>query len=106
MQQEVFKAFMAKGDTEKAELLKKLHDEILPRNLKFFEERLKKTNTGYLVGSNATLADIFLISALEKLGDQREAILANYTHLYALDKRIRSHPKVADWIAKRPNTPF
>ena len=81
-------------------------EETLPRNLKLFEDKLKKTNTGYLIGSGMTLADLFLVCVLEKIGDAKETILAHYTHVYALEKRVRSHPKIAEWILKRPNNPF
>ena len=106
IQEVMFKMMMAKSDAEKAELKKKLFEDVLPKNFKFFEDKLKQTKSGYLVGSGLTLADIYLISVLEKLGDGKEGILANYSELYKLDKRVRSHPKIADWIAKRPVTPF
>ena len=73
---------------------------------KSFEDKLVKTNTGYLVGSTLTMADIYLIATLEKLGDGLEPLLGNFPKLYSLDKRVKSHPKIAEWIAKRPNTPM
>jgi glutathione S-transferase len=92
--------------SKKVEQKKKLFDEILPRMFKLFEEKLVKTNTGYLVGNTMTLADIYLIATLEKLGEGLDPILGNFPKLFSLDKRVKSHPKIAEWIAKRPNTPM
>ena len=94
---EMFKTLVGKNEQEKKDGKKKLIEETLPRMFKCFEEKLVKTNTGYLVGNNMTMADIYLIATLEKLGEDKEE---------ALGKRVISHPKIADWITKRPNTPM
>ncbi len=103
---EMFKTLVGKNEQEKKDGKKKLIEETLPRMFKCFEEKLVKTNTGYLVGNNMTMADIYLIATLEKLGEDKDEALGNYPKLYSLDKRVISHPKIADWIAKRPNTPM
>ena len=93
-------------DTAKqAELTKTLATEIVPNHLKIIEARLVKSGTGYLF-SQLTWADLYLTVVLEWLGDKKEATLAHFPKLNALDQTVRGLPKIAEWIKKRPVTEF
>jgi glutathione S-transferase len=91
-------------ETRKAELLKKLHDEIEPTQLAIFENRLAQTGSGTFVASGLTYADFYLAIVVDRLGDRREAVLAQFPHVNKLVEKVNTHPKIAEWIAKRPVT--
>ena len=82
----------------------KLATETLPQNMKIFDERLGKTGSGFFAASGLSWADLHLFNVLEFLGDKRETLIANFKNVKALDEKIRAHPAIATWLAKRPKT--
>ena len=101
---EFVKAAFEKDENKKKELQERLNNEVIPHNMKLFESKLAKTNSGYLIGKGLTWVDLYLSSILEWLGPNKEAVLNNFPHLKASDEKIRSLPKIAEWISKRPKT--
>ncbi len=93
-----------KDEHKKKELQERLNNEVIPNNMKLFESKLAKTNSGYLIGKGLTWADLYLVCILEWLGPHKEAVLNNFSHLKAFEHKIRSLPKIAEWISKRPKT--
>ena len=91
-------------ENKKKELQDRLTNEVIPNNMKLFESKLAKTNTGYLIGNGLTWADLYLSSILEWLGPNKDAVLNNFPHLKAFEQKIRSLPRIAEWISKRPKT--
>jgi glutathione S-transferase len=83
-----------------------LFNETLPNNLRLFEERIKKSGSGFLAASGLTWADLHMINVLEWLGDKKETALENFRLVRALDNKVRSIPNIAAWIAKRPKSQF
>ena len=73
-------------------------------NLPFFESKLKKTNTGYLVGSTLTWADLYLSSILDNLGSRYDRVLEKFPEIVKLDKMVKSMPRIAEYLKKRPVT--
>ena len=103
----VLNAVMEENKEKQAELLKRLYDEILPFHLKYFENILEQKNTGYLLNRHLLMPDVFLLTILDLLpNEKRESTLENYNRINILDKRVRSYPKMGEWIANRPNTSF
>ena len=100
------KAYYEKDEAKKNELMQKLATETMPRFLKFFDERAGKTGSGFLAASGLTWADLYLICVFDNLGDKREATLEHFKNLKALDQKVRTHPKIAEWLGKRPKTEF
>lgn len=103
---EMGKAMFEKDEAKKKELLHTLATEKMPNFLKFFEERAAKSGSGFLAASGLTWADLYLVCALEYLGEKHDATLENYKNLKALDQKVHSHPKIAEWISKRPKSDF
>jgi glutathione S-transferase len=101
---EFVKVYLEKDENKKKELQERLSNEVIPNNLKLFESKLAKTNTGYLIGKGLTWTDLYLVSTLEGLGPNKEAAINNFPHLKAHEQRIISLPKIAEWINKRPKT--
>jgi glutathione S-transferase len=94
--------YKEQGETRKAELTRKLREEIIPAQLSLFEARLAKSSSGYLTLSGLTYADLHLTSVVEMLCDKKEQALAHFPHVKKLIETVHSHPKIAVWIAKRP----
>jgi hypothetical protein len=44
------------------------------------------------------------MNALERLGDKKEALLESRPKIKAIDDKVRSHSKIAEWLEKRPKT--
>ncbi|KJE90824.1 hypothetical protein CAOG_02067 [Capsaspora owczarzaki ATCC 30864] len=82
----------------------KFFSTVLPQWLGYFEAILKKTGSGFYVGSNVTIADLYVYvsfdSVINKTADAQpiDAFPLVKAHLEA----IAARPRIAAWIAKRP----
>nr|AIT99308.1 glutathione S-transferase sigma 7 [Brachionus koreanus] len=79
--------------------------EVWPRNFQFFEDRLNKNGNGFLVGKRLSWADIYL-SQMTDFIQNKDEFLNKFPLVKALDKKVRSIPKIADWIKRRPDGDF
>lgn len=95
---------LEKDENKKKELQERLSNEVIPNNMKLFETKLTTTNTGYLIGNGLTWVDLYLVNILEWLGQNKEAVLNNFPNLKAFEQKIRSLPRIAEWLSKRPKT--
>jgi glutathione S-transferase len=84
----------------------RLFNQTWSRNLPFFETKLNSTNSGFLVGSKVTWADLYLSSILDNLGNRTNRVLEKFNRIKRLDQRIKSIPNIAKWLVKRPVTEF
>ena len=91
-------------EAKKKELEEKVKNEILPTHLKLIETKLAQGSSGFLVDSGLTWIDLYLHVILEWLSDKKEAVLAHFPKIKASEEKVRTHPKIAEWIAKRPVT--
>jgi glutathione S-transferase len=101
--------FRETDDAKKAELVKNFIEEHLPKTFVGLENILKTNDggDGFFVGSALTWADLSFFVATESLERVGAAsVLSNYPKLVALQQRVRTVPQVAEWLAKRPVTPF
>ena len=73
-------------------------------NLPFFESKLVKTKTGYLVGSMLTWPDLYLSSILDNLGNRYDRVLEKFPEVMKLDKMVKAMPRIAQYLKKRPVT--
>lgn len=101
--------FHESDETRKADLKKKFLEEQLPASLGSLEKILKenKGGDGFFVGDGLTWADLclsVLAGWLALAGGTDE--FSKYTKLVALKDRVEKEPKIAEWIAKRPQTEF
>lgn len=106
VQNEIFNTYFEKDEARKKEMQEKINSQTLPNNLKWFNERISKTGSGFLSASGLSWADLHLFNMLEYLGDKKEPLLANYKFVKAMDEKIRANPNIAAWLAKRPKTEF
>jgi len=91
---------------EKAEEMKKtLEEQEFPRFLTQFEEIIKTSGGGYIIGNKYHWADFFLANYLdiweESMG---ETLLDPYPSLKTLKASVFCIPAIAKWVLKRPKT--
>nr|AIT99305.1 glutathione S-transferase sigma 4 [Brachionus koreanus] len=101
---ELVKIHFEKDETRKAEVANKFYTETIPNTLKVFESKIAKNGSGYLVASGLTWADLFLVDFLGWLREKKDSFLSNVPAVKALDQKVLNHPKLSEWIAKRPKT--
>ena len=89
--------------TKKRSIESKLVKDVWPKYLQLFDERLAK-NSEWLVGSNLTWCDLYLVVVLEWIGLESDELLNSFVHCKTLEKRVKSIPNIAEWIKKRPVT--
>lgn len=96
--------YYEQNEEKKQELREKLYSTSLPQNLDLLEGLLQKSNTKYFAGDELTYADLSVMNALERLGDKKDALLETRPLIKAVDEKVRSHAKIAEWLEKRPKT--
>jgi len=93
---------------KKAERVKLFADEGFPTILGHLEEQLKanKGGDGFFVGDKMTWADILFTQWMDWVPDGVKVPIPfdKFPKLKALFTRVRSDPKIADWLKKRPVT--
>ena len=98
------KARREENEEKKKELEEKIQKEILPANLKFFEDRLAKSGSGY-VTSGLSWVDLFLYNLVDFF-PHKEEILKQYKHIKENREKVEANPGVAQWLKTRPVTEF
>jgi len=105
----LFAFFFEKDEAKKEEAKKKFVEEQLPVSLDGLEKLLKenKGGDGFFVGDGLTWADlglVVLIGWLQMAGGG--SAVDKRPKLHALQHRVESLPKIAEWLANRPKTDF
>lgn len=76
--------------------------------MKYFEAKINKTSTGFIVGNKLTWADLFLYNVIDNLASpvykKREEVLDSFPVVKKHFDSISSLPGVAAYLAKRPVT--
>ncbi|CAF0717788.1 unnamed protein product [Brachionus calyciflorus] len=103
---EIIKIHFEKDEARKAESAKKFFEETLPNILKTLQSKIEKNGSGFLAASGLTWVDLYLVDVLGWLGEKKEHLMANFEHIKALDTKVTNHSKIAEWLAKRPQTPM
>lgn len=109
--QSMFKAAFEADATKKETLIKKLKDEDLNNYFTNLEKLLKQNKGGesYFVGDALTWADLVFAHYVEFVaivGLEAPTFLTAYPKLKGVYEKVTKHPKIAEWIAKRPKTQF
>ncbi|XP_072050678.1 glutathione S-transferase 1-like [Amphiura filiformis] len=69
-------------------------------------EILKRGKGTYFVGDRLTLADLYVFGDLEFLSLWVDNMLKDFPKLVEFRDRIAAEPKVAEWMAKRPESQY
>jgi len=103
LKNELVKVLRESDPGKKKELQEKLASETVPTHLKFFEERLAKSGSGYLGWSGFTWGDIYLY-IIQDWFPNKDAVLEKFPHVKALKEKVESNPGIANWLKVRPVT--
>ena len=90
-----------KDEARKAEIKKKLDEEITPKYLTNFEKQI--TADGWLYGSKVTYVDLLFFDFSPHIP---EGMLPKYPGLKALIEKVEVLPNIAKWLKDRPDTPW
>eukprot|EP00105_Crassostrea_gigas_P003837 XP_011416826.1 PREDICTED: S-crystallin SL11 isoform X1 [Crassostrea gigas] len=91
-----------KDETKKAELKKDLEENKLPQFFSLLEDILKENNDGdgFIVGKKISLADIMIYDITDQVGAAAK-LPAFPPKLGGLIERVKNHPKIKEYLAKR-----
>ncbi|KAK3608732.1 hypothetical protein CHS0354_000997 [Potamilus streckersoni] len=108
LQRELYKFHFENDEAKKKEVRQSLVDTIIPKFMNFFERRITENHRsgGYFVGDGITLADVLVYNIIFNIEKSQMVSLDNWPKTAALCKKVASHPKIADWLKKRPQTEF
>jgi glutathione S-transferase len=103
----VKKVFHIKDEKEKAEALTKFLAEDLPKHAGSVEKLVGLYGkNGYAVGDALTWADLYIFDYFSGYTDKVPDFKTNYPQISKIVEAIRQHPKIAEYLEKRPVTEF
>jgi len=107
LREKMVEAHFAPED-QKAAAQKTFQEKTIPATLPPLEKyaAANKEKAGYFVGSQITLADIHFFSIIEVLMGNAPNILSTFPTLKKVFDNVAANPKIAEYIKKRPVTPF
>lgn len=96
---------LEKNADKKKEAFETFQSEFMPKNMSFFNAKLAKTGTGFLVGKHLTAADLMLMSVLDNVFQNdgsytSKAALAEFALVSAHYEKMKRIPAVAAWNRK------
>jgi glutathione S-transferase len=95
---------------EAARRAKDLRENRLPKFLGYFDEVLKKTDTGWLAGRSRTYADLSLFQIVEGLRfafpRATTKLEKDYRHVAALHAAVAERPRIARYLKSERRLPF
>lgn len=106
--EEMILARFEKDENRRKECLNRFVTHSLPKNMKYFEDRLK-SNKGHLASDQLTYADLYLYTILEWWfwnNESKNEFYASNPYFKALDQEITSNPKISKYRESRPVTDF
>jgi glutathione S-transferase len=102
--QEAFIKIRSENDEKKKG---EMFNEHLSKNLSFFESRLAKNGTGYLVGDSLTWVDLYVYFVVTWVENpQVKDALNNAPNVQKLIKKVTSNVGIAAYLKSRPVTDF
>lgn len=100
---EMSKIRMEPDENRKAELQKKLCDEVLPRFNDYLKLRTSQYGqNGYIIGSKMTLADLQLYNLVDQSSERIEGLWKGYEDILRHSELVKSDQKVAAWRQSIP----
>jgi glutathione S-transferase len=108
LQTEFYATWREQDEEKKKQLLEAFLNESVPKHFAVLEKALNdnKTHSGWYVGADLTWADVHGFTLLDFLADKLAAAFEKFPLVKANYDKVKSHPKVAAWLHKRPETPF
>jgi len=96
-----------KDDADKAQAIKKVTEEDLPKFYGFYEKWLKENgSTGFFVGNSLSVADLHVYDMADNMILLKADAMKNFPLVQKLRSNVESHPKLKVYLANRKKTPF
>ena len=86
-----------------------MNEAALPARDKYFaalEKFLKKSTSGYLVGSKVSWADLVIADSLATFHSFIPTLFDGHSEVKNFVDHVRDLPNIKKWIEERPETPF
>lgn len=100
---ELAKVFRESDPEKKKEIQEKLAKEVVPVQLKYFEERMAKSGSGFIASSGFTWIDLYLYVIIDWI-PQKEQIFEAFKTIKAARDKIEAMKGIAEWLKTRPVT--
>jgi len=97
-----------KPEAEQAAAFKDFAEKTVPSILPKLEQvaAANKEKPGVFVGGKMTIADVHFFSILEIMMGKMPDVLSTYPALKKIYDGVATNPRIAEYIKKRPETPF
>nr|AYN44543.1 glutathione S-transferase S4 [Brachionus koreanus] len=104
---QMVRIFVEKDEDKKKQEQDKLQNELVPKCFQLFEDRIAQSKSGYFVPSGLTWVDLYLFNFIDIRGDKVDDLLNNNCkHVKKLYENVRTNPRIAAYLKRRPVTPF
>ena len=100
----LFPYFMEKDEAKKAELLKNITENEIPKYLGILEKRCAANSGNWIYGEKVTYADISIFGGLSFLTSAFPNILDSRPGLAKVKESVENLPNIARWLKDRPKT--
>ena len=100
---EGIKLHFEKDETKKAEMQKRMKEELVP---KYLGKLNKLATNGYLFGNSFTWADFQLFHMFEGMVEKYPEVKGSFPNLDKLKANVEANENIAKWLKERPETPF
>lgn len=105
MQGEMKPLYFEKDEAKKAEMKKKIYEDVIKPKMQILENMLIANGVEVFVGKTITVADIMVFSAADSMQSFLSVnVLEGFPKLTVLKQKVEDEPKIAAWLAKRPQT--
>ena len=71
--------------------------------MKYFEERLAKSGSGYIASSGLSWVDLYLYTIVD-LQPNKDEIVKQFKHIRENRERVEANPGISHWFKVRPVT--
>lgn len=92
-----------KDEEKRKELAEKLYKEIIPNQVKYIDERLGKSGSGFIASSGFSWVDLYLYLVIDWI-PEKESLLDKYKNVRENFNKVVSIPGIANWLKIRPVT--
>ena len=92
-----------KDEEKRKELAEKLYKEIIPNKVKYIDERLGKSGSGFIVSSGFSWVDLYLYLVIDWI-PEKESLLEKFKNVRENFNKVVSIPGIANWLKIRPVT--
>lgn len=101
------KVFPIQDEAEKAEALKNFLENQGANGAKNIDNLIKSYGSnGFSVGSSLTWADLAIFDITSVLFSKHPTFGEKFPHLAKVHEQVHNHPKIAEYVKNRPETPF